>query len=181
MNLFETISRRRSVRAFRDEPIGSDLIGRVLDAANRAPSAGNLQAYEIVLVTQPPIKEALAQAALHQYFLVEAPVVLVFATNPHRSAIKYGQRGENLYCLQDATIACTYAQLAATALGLVANVWVGAYNDQAIRDILGLPHDSQPAALLAIGYPAEHPPANPRRDLRELVRREAYGGPGFEP
>lgn len=180
VDLFETINQRRSVRAFRDEPIGSDLLQQVLTAANRAPSAGNLQAYEIVLVTQRPIKEALARAALHQDFLIEAPVVLAFVTNPPRSAITYGQRGEELYCLQDATIACAYAQLAATALGL-ATVWVGAFYDQTIRDILGLPPDSQTAALLAVGYPAEHPSATPRRALTDLVRRETYGGPGFEP
>jgi nitroreductase len=58
VDLFETINQRRSVRAFRDEPIGSDLLQQVLTAANRAPSAGNLQAYEIVLVTQRPIRPA---------------------------------------------------------------------------------------------------------------------------
>jgi nitroreductase len=58
---------------------------------------------------------------------------------------------------------------------------VGAFYDQTIRDILGLPPDSQTAALLAVGYPAEHPSATPRRALTDLVRRETYGGPGFEP
>jgi nitroreductase len=180
VDLFETIAQRRSVRAFTDEPIGSDLLQQILMAANQAPSAGNLQAYEIVLVTQAPTKEALARAALHQDFLIEAPVVLAFVANPPRSAINYGQRGEHLYCLQDATIACAYAQLAATALGL-ATVWVGAFYDESIRNILDLPPESQPAALLAVGHQAEHPPPNPRRALADLVRRETYGGPGFEP
>ncbi|MFQ5892875.1 MAG: nitroreductase family protein, partial [Nitrospinota bacterium] len=148
VDFFETLAQRRSVRAFRDEPIGPDLIERILTAANQAPSAGNLQAYEIVLVTQRPLKAALAQAALYQDFLIEAPVVLAFVTNPRRSAIKYGGRGENLYCLQDATIACAYAQLAATDLGL-ATVWVGAFDDRRVADILTLPADRQPAALLA--------------------------------
>lgn len=179
MDLFKAIAERRSVRAFRDDPISPELVEKILAAANQAPSAGNLQAYEIILVTRKPIKEALARAALDQNFIIEAPVVLAFVTNPRRSSLNYGQRGEVLYCLQDATIACAYAQLAATALGL-ASVWVGAYHDRAVREILGLPPESQPAALLPIGYPAEEPPATPRRSLKDLVRKETYGGPGFE-
>lgn len=180
MDFFETISERRSVRAFRSDPIGSDLIEQVLAAANQAPSAGNVQAYEIVLVTLRPIKEALCRAALYQDFLIDAPVVLAFVTNPRRSALQYGHRGETLYSLQDATIACAYAQLAATALGL-ATVWVGAYNDRTVREILGLPPESLPAALLALGYPAESPAPTPRRSLKDLVRRETFGGSSYEP
>jgi nitroreductase len=180
LDFFETVSERRSVRAFKSDPIGPDLIEQILKAANQAPSAGNVQAYEIVLVTLGPIKDALCRAALYQDFLIEAPVVLAFVTNPRRSATQYGRRGEALYSLQDATIACAYAQLAATALGL-ATVWVGAYNDRAIRDILGLPPDSQPAALLAVGYPAESPPPTQRRSLKDLVRKETYGGSSYQP
>ncbi len=178
MDLFDAIAKRRSVRAFRDEPVAQDLVEQILEAANQAPSAGNLQAYEIVLVTKPSIKEALARAALGQDFLVEAPVVLAFVTNPRRSAFQYGERGEVLYSLQDATIAGSFAMLAATALGL-ATVWVGAYQDRIVRDVLGLPPGSQPAVLLAVGYPAETPHSSPRRELSDLVRRETYGGPGF--
>lgn len=179
MDLFNAITKRRSVRAFESEPIAQESLEKILEAANQAPSAGNIQAYEIILVTLRPIKEALCRAALYQDFLMDAPAVLAFVTNPRRSAIQYGARGEALYSLQDATIACAYAQLAATALGL-ATVWVGAYNDRAVRDILGLPPDSQPAALLAIGHPAEQPPPTSRRSLKELVRRETYGGAGYE-
>jgi nitroreductase len=111
VDLFETIEQRRSVRAFSDEQINPDSLEKILSAANQAPSAGNIQSYEIILITLRPIKEALARAALHQDFLIEAPVVLAFVTNPRRSAVQYGHRGEDLYCLQDATIACAYAQL----------------------------------------------------------------------
>lgn len=179
MDLFEAISSRHSVRAFTDEPVSAEALERILEAANRAPSAGNLQAYEIVVVTLRPIKEALARAALQQDFLADAPVVLAFVTNPRRSSVSYGPRGEHLYCVQDATIACAYAQLAATALGL-ATVWVGAYNDRMIREALGLPHDGHPAALLALGHPAEKPEPTTRRSLKDLARRETYRGEGFE-
>ena len=122
MEFFEVVTRRRAVRAFRGEPVDTALLEQMLAAANRAPSAANLQAYEIVLGTRRPVKEALARAAHNQGFLAEASMVLAFVTNPRRSldieavatdllntsdevAYALRQRGENLLCLQDATVA----------------------------------------------------------------------------
>ncbi|MCX7887196.1 MAG: nitroreductase family protein, partial [Verrucomicrobiae bacterium] len=117
MDLFETIRRRCSVRAFKDRPVAEADLQRILAAANAAPSAGNMQAYEIVVVCDVVRRRRLAKAAWDQYFIAEAPVALVFLSNPQRNRERYGQRGAELYAVQDATIACAYAQLAATALG----------------------------------------------------------------
>ena len=104
-----------------------------------------------------------------------APVVLAFCAHPRRSAAKYGRRGEELYCVQDATIACAYAQLAATALGL-GSVWVGAFDTDAVAQAIGARRDWRPVALLPIGYPAESPEATPRRSLNELVHERTRAG-----
>ena len=106
-----------------------------------------------MLVRDPERKQSLAAAALDQEFVVEAPVVLVFCAHPARSSPKYAARGEQLYSVQDTTIACTYAMLAATALGL-ASVWVGAFEDQAVSAALNLPQGWLPVALLPLGYAA---------------------------
>ena len=171
-NFFDVLRSRRSIRAFLDRSIEQAKLRQILEAANGAPSAGNLQAYEIVLVHDPKIKRALARAALDQEFVAAAPVVLVFCAHPSRSAAKYGPRGENLYCVQDATIACAYAQLAATALGL-GTVWVGAFDTKAVGQVLRIPPDGRAVALLPIGYPAELPEPTPRRRLNELVHAVA--------
>jgi len=94
---------------------------RIQRSANCAPSAGNLQAYEIYSVSRRATLEALAQASLGQGFVAQAPVTLVFCANPARTVRRYGKRGTSLYRIHDATIACAYAQLAATALGLAAS------------------------------------------------------------
>ena len=138
MDLFEAIGKRRSVRAFRPDAVEPEQLSRVLAAANAAPSAGNLQAYEIFAVTQQTSRAALAHAAWDQGFVAQAPVALVFCANPARSAAKYGERGARLYAVQDATIACSFAVLAATALGL-GTVWVGAFSDTAVQQVLGQP------------------------------------------
>jgi len=168
MTLEETIASRQSVRAYQDRPIEEEQLISVLAAANRAPSAGNLQAYEILIVRDADRKNRLVGAALNQEFLAQAPVVLVFCAHPARCA-KYGERGRRLYCIQDAAAAVSYAQLAATALGL-ATCWVGAFDDEKVARILDLPPDLQPVAMLPLGYAAETPQRAARRLLADLVR-----------
>lgn len=168
MNFFELIESRRSVRAYSPAPIEPEKLHAILEAANRAPSAGNLQAYEIYLVRDAAVRRLLARAALDQFFLAQAPVVLVFCTHARRSAERYGRRGAELYALQDATVACTFAMLAAAAQGL-GTVWVGAFDEEAVRRAIGAPEAHRPVAILPVGYPAEQPQATPRRSLSELV------------
>ncbi|MBI4875434.1 MAG: nitroreductase family protein [Acidobacteria bacterium] len=167
VEFFEVVKRRRSVRAFAPQGVEGEKMAQVLGAANAAPSAGNLQGYEIFRVTRETERVALARAALDQFFIAQAPVVLVFCANPARSAAKYRKRGARLYAVQDATIACTFAMLAATALGL-GTVWVGAFDDAAVQGVLGR-HDLLPVVILPIGYPAEKPEPTPRRSLADLV------------
>lgn len=167
MDLFETIRARQSVRAFHSKDIETEKLQAILLAANQAPSAGNLQAYEIHLIREAQIKEALARAALDQMFLTQAPVVLLFCAHPARAA-KYGQRGETLYCVQDATVATAYAQLAATGLGL-ATCWVGAFNEEQVARAARVPTGQRPIAMLPVGYPAEVPAHTSRRTLADLV------------
>jgi nitroreductase len=170
MEFFDLIHKRQSIRAYQDRQVENDKIEKILKATNIAPSAGNLQAYEIFLVSDKDQRAALAQATLGQDFISQAPVVLVFCKHPARSEWRYHQRGVSLYTIQDATIACTYAMLAAVDLGLGC-VWVGAFNDDVVMDVLGNPLDLMAVAMLPIGYPAEEPQARPRRSLDELVHR----------
>jgi len=168
MEFTELIQARRSVRAFETTPVETEKLNRILEQANLAPSAGNLQAYEIYHVTTARTRAALARAA-DQSFIAEAPVILVFFANPGRSARKYGARGKELYAIQDATIAVTYAMLAAADLGL-GTVWVGAFDPMKVTAATGAPPDWIPVAVLPIGYAAEVPGPTSRRSLSDLVR-----------
>jgi len=168
MDFFDVVQARHSIRAFIAKPIEAEKLLAILEAANRAPSAGNLQAYEIYAVSRHATLSALAYASFGQEFVAQAPVALVFCAHPKRSSRKYGHRGASLYCIQDATIACTYAQLAATALGL-ASVWVGAFNDDAVREAIGVDKDLLPVAVLPIGCAGEKSEATSRRPLASLV------------
>ena len=170
MDFFEVVESRRSVRAFKPQPIEPEKLEQLLEAVNRAPSAGNLQAYEVVRVEDKLNKEKLVEACHHQDFLSEAPLILVFCANPERNTAKYGERGETLYALQDATIAAAYAQLAAHALGL-ASVWVGAFEEGAVLEILRCPAEWIPVAVMPIGYANEKPFLMDRRIVDEVFHR----------
>jgi len=170
MEFFKVIHARQSIRKFQRTPVEDEKLARVFEAVTRAPSAGNLQAYRIFIVRETSARQALARAAGNQRCVAEAPVVLVFCADPARSAAVWGAKGEQLLCIQDVTIACAYAQLAATSLGL-ASLWLGAMIEpETIKETLGLTEDLWPVAVLPLGYPAEAPPRKPRRELSELVQ-----------
>jgi len=168
MNFFEVMSNRRSIRLYKDQEIEKEKLQKILECANQAPSAGNLQGYEIYIVTSKEQLGKLVIASFGQGFLEQAPVVLVFCANPARSAERYKERGEQLYCLQDATISCTFAMLASTALGL-SSVWVGVFIEEEVAKILDLPNFLRPIALLPIGYAADSGRTRPRRPLEDQI------------
>jgi nitroreductase len=179
LDFFDVLASRRSVRAFTREPVTEEELSAVLKAIRSAPSAGNLQAFEVVAVRDRPAIAKLAGAAAGQTFIAGAQVCLVFLANPARSAVDYGDRGRSLYCVQDATIAACHAHLACAALGLC-SVWVGAFSDEAVRDAVAAPRDLIPVCVLPIGRPAESPKPTSRRALSDLVHREKLGAPWSE-
>ncbi|HXZ89452.1 MAG TPA: nitroreductase family protein, partial [Candidatus Dormibacteraeota bacterium] len=92
MEFVELLSQRRSVRSYKPQPVEESKLKRIFEAANTAPSAGNLQAYQVRVVRDQAKKNDLAKAAHGQGFIAEAPVCLVFCADPDRSATKYGTR-----------------------------------------------------------------------------------------
>ncbi len=167
MEFEEVIRRRHSVRAFQPKEVEEEKIWKILELTRLAPSAGNLQAYEIFLVRSEVKRKELAEAALGQDFIAKAPIVLVFCANPVVSAWKYGKRGAELYSVQDASIAAVFSILSATNLGL-GSCWVGAFDEDEVRRILGV-RNLRPIAIIPIGYPAEEPYITGRRSLNDLV------------
>lgn len=168
MDFFQLIETRRSMRKYFSTPVEAEKLQKILEATNKAPSAGNLQGYEIYIVRKLEQRLELVKAAWDQEFLAEAPVVLVFCANPLRSSERYKERGTSLYCIQDATIACTFAMLSAKALGLD-TVWVGAFDEEAVSKILGLPSSLKPISILPVGYAGKSADQRPRRELHDII------------
>lgn len=168
-NFFETMRHRHSIRKYqKDMPVETEKLYAILEMACAAPSAGDLQAYRIIVVQGPRDRNALQQAAHDQAFIGEAPVCLVFCADPERSARQFGDRGVHLYAVQDTTIAAAYAQLAAVAAG-IGSTWVGQFDNTQVRRALSLEPTLVPVALVSLGYPAEHPTPSARRRLDDVV------------
>ena len=166
------LASRASVRDFTPSPVEEEEIGAILEAARTAPSAGNREAWDVVVVTDGELREALAEAALSQPHVKEAPCVLAVCANYVRSMSRYGERGI-FYAVQDATIACTYMMLAAHAAGL-ASCWTGAFDEEEVREVLDLPGHLRPVALLAIGRGRATAGRTGRMDLEEHVHRDGW-------
>lgn len=166
------VSGRRSVREYGSEPVSPQDIEYLLNCARTAPSGGNLEAWDVIVVTDEDTRAALAEAAFDQAHIERAPLILVVCSNYVRSMSRYGERGI-LYALEDATIACTYLMLAAHARNLQ-SCWTGAFDDEAVREILELPQHARPVALLAVGKGHAAGQAAGRMDIGEHVHKETW-------
>lgn len=167
MKVFDAIRNRRSVRRFRDDEVPEDTVNVLIDSLIWAPSAGNLQSRKFFFVTDETRKYALSAAAHGQGFIGDAPLVVVGCTDAGISE-RYGDRGVNLYSIQDVSASVMCMMLAAFEAGL-GTVWVGAFNEGAVAEVLGLPGNLRPVAIVPVGYPARVPAPPPRVTRDEAV------------
>jgi len=169
MDLFEVISRRYSVRAYRSDSVEEEKLRRILEAARLAPTAANRQAFQILVIPTAGREKELGRIYGAAWF-VQAPLVLGVCTLPGQAWTR--KDGKN-YADVDAAIVMDHIVLAATALGL-GTCWVAAFDPVAAREVLGLPPEVEPVVFTPLGYPADAPRPKKRKDLSELVRRERW-------
>ncbi len=172
MEMQAAVRARRSVRAFQDDPLSEEQLRGLLELANWAPSAGNLQARDFVVVRDANTRRALARAALDQEFVAQAPAVVVVCGNARRIR-RYGARGRDLYMIQDAAAAIQTLLLLAHEAG-IAGTWVGAFDEDPVSRLLGLPAHVRPLALVPLGLPAESPEPPPRLRSTEIIHWEVW-------
>ena len=166
-DVFEAIKTRRSVRAYLPEDIPDKVIANVLEAAIWAPTAGNAQPWYFYVLRDEYLKKKLAEAALSQTFIAQAPVVIIVCADLDRAESAYGKRGVELYCIQDCAAAVQNMLLCVHALGLGA-CWVGAFDEQGASDLLELPRQHRPLAVVPIGRPGALAKNPGRRTLHEV-------------
>lgn len=143
------------MRRYQARGIPEELLPQLEESLLCAPSAGNLQSRRFRFVFRDDVKGLLAEAALGQDFIREAPLAVVCCAD-QRIARHYGERGLSLYCIQDVAASVQNLMLVATSLGL-GTVWVGAFDEGAVSRILGLPPYLRPVAIVPVGYPGESP------------------------
>lgn len=173
MELLQAIKGRRSIRAFKQQDVPAEAVEKLIDAARHAPSAGNIQPWEFVVVRNLEIKRKLARAALNQAFVEEAPVVIVVCANETRSSMGYGSRGKTLFCIQDTAAATQNILLTTYLLGLGA-CWIGAFNENEAKRALNAPEGIRPVAIIPVGYPDETPSHRGIRPLCQIIYYDSF-------
>lgn len=171
MNLLDIIKNRRSVREFKDQEIPESAIDALIEALRWAPSAGNLQSRKFYFVFNEAVRNKLAQTGLRQdyvSFIARAPLVVVGCVDL-RIASRYGERGTELYCIQDTAISVQNLLLAAQDQGL-GTCWVGAFKEEEVKEILEMPDYLRPVVLVPVGYPAKTPKAPARLPETDCVK-----------
>jgi FMN reductase [NAD(P)H] len=164
-NIFNVMLNRRSQRKFENKDIEEWKLEMIFAAADTAPTAGGFQGFEIYHIKNEGTKKKLVAAANNQPY-VNAPVVLVFCTNPGRVKLNFPSETIRKFSQQDATLAASYSQLAAHALGL-SSIWIGMLDENKIMEILGT--DLSPSSILCLGYPVKMLVPKPKRNLKDLI------------
>ena len=167
MDILNTIRQRRSVRDFKAKEIPESVMDKLIDALIWAPSAGNLQSRKFYFVRDDGLKKKLVEAALGQSFIARAPLVVVGCTDS-RISYRYGERGVNLYTVQDVAVSIMSMMLVAVEEGL-GSTWVGAFHEDDVSRALDLPPHLRPVAIVPVGCPERIPEAPLRVSKAEAV------------
>ena len=160
--VWEFFDRRASVRSFISKEVNEETVDFLLRCAVTAPSNGNMQPWEFILIRDLEVKKQVVECTFtgyfskgsnHQNWILDAPVLLVVCANQKRTKARYGEMGI-LGSIIDTAAAIEHILLAAANLGL-ASCWVGGFNEVKLKKILKIPTQVKPIGLLPIGYPGE--------------------------
>lgn len=169
MDFSELVTARYSVRAYKPDPVEEEKLQQVLEAARLAPTAANRQPFQLIVVHTAGREEELRRIYGREFF-VQAPLVICACGLPEQNWVR--RDGKN-YNDVDVAIVMDHLILAAADLGL-GTCWIGAFDPDAAREVLGLPQGVESIAFTPLGYPADQPKPKKRRPLSELVRYENW-------
>jgi len=173
MHTLECIRTRRSIRSYEDKPVEWDHVANIVDAGRLAPSAGNLQNWKFIIVTDEGVRKKIAEACSKQMWMQRAPVHIVVLGEPEKASRFYGNRGERIYTIQSCAAAVENMLLAAHSLGLGA-CWVSSFSDSAIRKTVNAPEHVVVQAIVTVGYPDEIAEVPPKSRIEQLTYFERW-------
>ena len=169
MNVFEAISKRRSIRNYKTIPVEDGKLEKILEAARISPSAANRQEWKFIVVKNQETRDKLVNAANGQKFVGQAPVTIVGCSTESERVMPCGQFAYTV----DLSIAVSFMILEATELGL-GTCWLGAYDEVAVKKVLDIPDEIRVPAMFTLGYADEDPDMRPRKDINEVICIDKY-------
>ena len=185
--LLAHLRRHRSIRRYRPDPVPEDVLRRVLEAGIRASSAGNMQAYSIVVTRERALRERLYAPHFEQRMVLEAPALITFCSDFHRmrrwlalsdAPDSFDDTFAFLVGAIDAALVAQNVALAAEAEGYgICYLGTTLASCGEIGRILELPRNVVPVTALVVGVPDEDPPPRDRLPYEGLVHQETYHDP----
>jgi nitroreductase len=172
MNVSDAMAKRQSVRAYEDRPVEPEKLERILEATRLAPSASNRQEWRFVVVQDRELRRKLIEAARGQEFVGQAPVVIVACAVGTDHLMPCGLPSFSI----DVAIALDHLSLVAVEEGL-GTCWIGAFDQEKVKALLGIPDDVCVVELMPLGYPTDTPRPKQRKDLGEIAMRERWSQP----
>lgn len=164
MEVMDAIRKRRSIRGYSDREVEAGKLEAVLEAGRLAPSANNRQEWKFVVVKDKVLREKLSEAAKGQKFVAEAPVVIAACAVETDKVMTCGQAAYPI----DLAIAVDHMTLKAVEEGL-GTCWIGAFHEDKVKTVLGIPANVRVVSLLPLGYPASVPGEFSRKPMEEIV------------
>jgi len=168
MTLMETIRKRYSCRAYKEKAIEQEKLDTILEAARLAPSARNMQDWRFLIVTETKNKRQVAECTNRPEVFEKAGVIIVACSNSDH-VMRCGQAIAPI----DVAIALEHICLQATELGL-GTCWIGSFETEKVRSILGIPDDIIIVELMTVGYPADAKPEPKRESVEKIVCYEKW-------
>ena len=149
MDVMEAVKRRCSVRSYQNRPVEEEKLKTILEAGRLAPSASNRQEWRFIVIRDKAARGRLMKAAKNQAFVGQAPVIIACCAQTDNHIMTCGQACYPI----DLAIAIEHMVLKATEEGL-GSCWIGAFYEDQVKDILGIPEQIRVVELLALGYAA---------------------------
>lgn len=179
MDLDKAINARHSAQSFKSTK-GVDYrdVLKAIDAATKAPIAGNLPALKYVLVSNPDTIKGLAEAA-QQHFISQAKYVVVVCSDKKFLKRSYYKRAE-VYSLQQVGAAIENFLIKIVDLGL-ASCWIGAFDEATVRHLVRVPDEVDIEAMLPVGYELRKGKQKKKPNIDSTVFFEAYKKKHMEP
>jgi nitroreductase len=170
MEFKDVLKNRISCRSYNGKPVTQDQIDEILAGMRSAPTARHLELYKVkISIGDQNFIEKIGELTGQFDRINGCGAVLVFFAEPREVDQKYGGKEMNIFAAQDATLACAYAQLAATNLGL-STLWMGGYTrDEELKKLCGVDDTLISSSILIIGYTDSQLEKSSRKDLKEIL------------
>ena len=175
MDLFEAIQNRRSIRRFEDRSVPDDIVKKIVEAGQWAPSACNRQDWKFIVIDSQDVKDRIVkETAAH--FVSKSPLLILVVYSNQTDNLEYKDH------LLSAAMAIQNMQLAAHALGIGACCVNNLPTKAKLRKILDIPRSFDPVAVLCMGYPKTTPrPLKRKEPMDNLISRNGFDFQGNFP